>query len=107
VNELCSIRRFAAKWKGTRWLHHEGIWPSVPSALGGVGTDDLSLVAPRSYCYPRCVTHGTIPNVRITLLISLDNCQRVVQSRPIGKLPTPTHIAAGDPEFGKLRSSLS
>jgi hypothetical protein len=31
-----------------------------------VGTDDLSLVVPRSYCYQRSVTRGTIPNVRIT-----------------------------------------
>jgi hypothetical protein len=27
--------------KGTRWLHYEGMWPSVPSALGGGRADNL------------------------------------------------------------------
>jgi len=26
--------------KGTRWLHHEGMWPSVPSAPRGGKADD-------------------------------------------------------------------
>jgi len=28
--------------KGTRWLHHEGMWPSVPSAPGGGRADSPS-----------------------------------------------------------------
>src|SRR5271168_995256 len=44
-------------------LHHEGMWPSVPSVSGGGDTDDLDLIIVRTCLYRRAVTKRTIPNV--------------------------------------------
>ena len=55
--------------KGTRRIHHEGIWTKRAFGFSGdEKADDHDLVATRDYRYPRCVTSGTVPDGRFTLV---------------------------------------
>ncbi len=59
------------KKKGTRWLHHEGIWTKRAIGFpGGCETDVRRLVLTDDYRDLRCVMRGTIPSFRNTIIPS-------------------------------------
>jgi hypothetical protein len=63
-----------AKKKGTRWPHYESMYTKRAFGFRGMRADALGLIAVRDYRYRRCVTSGTIPNVRVTLIHSGSFC---------------------------------
>jgi|SRR5271170_2652597 len=75
--------------KGTRRIHHEGIWTKRAFGFSGdEKADDHDLVGADDYRYLRCVLRGTIPSVRFTLIHSENGPAREGSLQSPARTPT-------------------